>query len=90
MSVDLDWHLLYFGKMCREEVSIAIRDSEWQKARVGMKGKTTTEKYKNLCLWLSQNNYSRKAQIQVTNYVTALARGGIIKPEAYKNIKEKL
>jgi hypothetical protein len=85
----MDWKKLYFGKLSRSEIGEAIKNSSWQNIRLSMKGVTLEEKYNILTRWLSFCSYSREAQIQVTNYVTALSRGGLIKPEDYLGEEEK-
>lgn len=79
----MDWTKLYFGYLSRKEIQEHVIKSDWQKVRLSMKGVSTAEKYKILEKWLNDNNCSRSAQVQVTNYVTALSRGGLIKPEDY-------
>lgn len=80
----LNWRLVYFGKVKREDVQKYIPDEEWQKVRLWMKGKTLVQKYEALVNWLERCNYSHSAKVQCTNYVTALSRGGLIKPEDYR------
>ena len=79
----MNWKELYFGKMNKHEVLSAVADDDWQRVRISMKNTSLEYKYAQLCKWLKLNNYSRKAQVQVTNYVTALSRGGLIKPIDY-------
>ena len=84
-----DWSLLYSGKLNREDIDKAVRSSKWQELRIWLKGKSAGVKYTNLKLWLEFNQYSTESKIQVTNYVTALSRGGIIKTEDYRNAEKK-
>jgi len=79
----LDWEQLYFGRLSRQEIQRAVVEEEWQIVRIKMKGVALQMKYDMLRHWLIKNKYSRKAKVQVTNYVTALSRGGLIKPEQY-------
>lgn len=79
----LDWKTLYFGKVTKAEVRRYVRDLHWQRVRQSMKGLSTELKYKILCNYLAENPDSRAYQVRVTNYVTALSRGGIIKPDDY-------
>ena len=79
----MKWHTLYFGKLQRAEIKEAVKDVQWQLVRVNMKGMPTQFKYDTLQDWLVKCNGSREAQVQITNYVTALSRGGIIQPEEY-------
>lgn len=79
----MDWHNLYFGKLDRKDIQWAVKDELWQTVRVSMKGISLESKYRTLCTWLYANDFSKQAKIQITNYVTALSRGGLIKPEDY-------
>lgn len=85
------WHKLYFGKVTLEEVREATCDAQWQQIRQSMKGMSTEDKYRMLTAYLEfkQNmlvdeHEMRMVHVRITNYVTALSRGGIIKPEDYK------
>ena len=56
-----------------------------------MKGMTTEDKYKTLEAYLEfkqamlvSEHEMRMVHVRITNYVTALSRGGIIKPEDYR------
>ena len=87
----MDWSKLYFGKIAKEEVERAINDAEWQKLRNEMKGKTLERKYKMLSDYYELESLVarnakelRMLQVRVTNYVTALSRGGLINPPDYR------
>lgn len=81
----LDWHKLYFGKVHPEEVKEAIKDNEWQKTRISMKGVSLAEKYYILSNYYNlHKDEGRLVEVRVTNYVTALSRGGLIKPKDYR------
>jgi len=80
----LDWSRLHFGKLSRDEIQSYVSDSTWQRIRKSLVGEQLSVKYEKLQLWLMINHYNRASQVQVTNYVTALSRGGLIKPEDYK------
>lgn len=91
----MDWKKLYFGKVARSEVFRAIDNEEWQKVRLSMKGVSLTKKYEILSLYLKKSveafesgdiniNEMRRVEIRITNYVTALSRGGLIEPEDYR------
>ena len=92
MKVDkLDWSKLYFGKVSPSEVQEAIKNNEWQETRLKMKGMTLGEKYKTLNSYYhramqkaTSEHSKRMIKVRVTNYVTALSRGGLIKPSDYK------
>ena len=85
----MDWHKLYFGKVSPKEVKIAVSDKEWQRVRLSMKGKSLREKYSILLDYynnhMNDSNNRRLLEVRVTNYVTALSRGGLIKPIDYRN-----
>ena len=83
----LDWRKLYFGKLNKRETLKVVKDETWQQVRISMKGKTVEEKYRILYEYVYSDlmdKVPRNKQIQSTNYVTALSRGGIIKPEDYR------
>lgn len=87
----MDWHKLYFGKVSPAEVQEAVRNTQWQQIRASMKGMTTEDKYKTLTAYLQfkqdmlvDEHEMRMVHVRITNYVTALSRGGIIKPEDYR------
>ncbi len=87
----LDWHKLYFGHVSPEEVREAVKDEQWQQIRISMKNTSTEAKYKTLQAYLEfkeamlvDEHEMRLTKVRITNYVTALSRGGIIKPEDYR------
>ena len=87
----LDWRKLYFGRVSPAEVQEAVRDAEWQKLRKLMKGASLDwkhfllEDYLETVQWRGPSAHElRMAQVRVTNYVTALSRGGLIKPADYR------
>lgn len=89
----MDWHTLYFGSVTREEIQHAVKNESWQSLRVQLKGLTLEEKYRLLCAyrdrmrrWISEKDTMawRMVEVRLTNYVTALSRGGLIKPEDYR------
>lgn len=87
----MDWHKLYFGKVSPEEVQIAVSDPQWQQIRLSMKNTSLEFKYKTLMAYLEfkqamlvDDFEMRLVHVRITNYVTALSRGGLIKPEDYK------
>lgn len=84
LAVKLDWKKVYFGKVSRKDIQKYVPDGEWQVVRYWMKGKALEQKYQALVDWLETCNYSEAAKVQTTNYVTALSRGGLIKPEDYR------
>lgn len=80
---EVDWSRLYFGSLGRDEIQEHVKDAAWQELRQSLLGEHLSVKYDKLVSWLVLNEYSRASQVQVTNYVTALSRGGLIKPEDY-------
>ena len=88
----MNWKQLYFGKVTPAEVFKAIEDDRWQEVRKSMKGMSTKEKYDTLLSYYNAEKKKcktkdelRMLQVRVTNYVTALSRGGIIKPSDYRD-----
>lgn len=79
----MNWKSLYFGQISREDIQRYIDDPDWQELRLMMKGMSLEDKYSNLKAWLRNNHNSHASKVQVTNYVTALSRGGLIKPSDY-------
>ena len=80
----MDWRNLYSGRVTTAEVQTYIQDSEWQSLRESLKGKSLEWKYVVLRDYLLEHPDERARQVRVTNYVTALSRGGLIKPEDYR------
>lgn len=80
----MNWKKLYFGHINRQEIKKAINDNTWQRLRLDLKGRDLINKYYRLLYYLERNNFNKKAKIQVTNYVTALSRGGLIRVSDYK------
>lgn len=78
MAKSLDWEALTFGVYNQDQILKAVEDEAWQETRRGMKGTTLKEKYNTLTRWLKEQNRSEKSKIQVTNYVNALRRGGLV------------
>lgn len=93
----MNWAYLYFGHVHTADVLKAVADDYWQAIRRSMKGKSleikyhilldyvTTAKMKYLAHKISKEEFD-KVQIRSTNYVTALSRGGLIKPSDYRRI----
>jgi len=78
MQNNLDWDSIHFGKLNKLEILQAVADADWQSVRVEMKGASLEVKFGMLKDWLSYCNYNRRSRIQVTNYINALKRGGLI------------
>lgn len=80
----MDWSQIYFGHVSVDEVKKYTPDPDWQIVRRSMKGTSLQNKYNTLKNWLFVNDSNRMSQVQVTNYVTALSRGGLITPKDYR------
>ncbi len=74
----LDWNHLIFGTYSPSQINWAVNDPNWQDVRISMIGEMLMTKYDILLRHLATQRYSDKAKIQVTNYVNALKRGGLI------------
>lgn len=81
----MDWKTLYFGHMYKDEVLAAVKDENWQRLRLSLKGKSLQYKFDALTNYLRtcKDEDTRAVQVRITNYVTALSRGGLIKPADY-------
>lgn len=75
---ELDWDKIHCGSITRKEIADSVPEPEWQLLRVRLKGTSLEVKYELLRDWLEINNNSRTAQVQVTNYINALKRGGLV------------
>lgn len=75
----LNWSALDYSPLTRTEISEAVLDPEWQDLRRRMLLTRLVTRYAVLNRWLEMHVYSRKSQVQVTNYVAALRRGSMIK-----------
>lgn len=88
----MNWKSLYFGHVSPEEVKEAVNNAQWQQIRASMRGMSTEDKYKTLTAYLRfkqdmlvSEHEMRMVEVRITNYITALSRGGIIKPEDYRD-----
>ena len=75
----LNWSTLDYSPLTRTEISEAALEPEWQDLRRRMLLTRLIVRYAALQQWLKEHDYTRKSQVQVTNYVNALKHGGIIK-----------
>ena len=75
----MEWNKIHCGKISKKEITEYIIDISWQSLRLHLKGKTLEYKYMALEDWLKYNENSRACQVQVTNYINALKRGGLVK-----------
>lgn len=100
----MNWTLLYYGHVSPKEVQEAVKDTEWQKLRRGLKGTSLQAKYIALLEYSCKTRIGllakyinsqitiggyrhelRMLDVRLTNYVTALSRGGLIKPSDYSD-----
>jgi hypothetical protein len=75
----MDWNKLIFDKYNIKTILQIVKNEDWQKIRKSMLKTSLEFKYKTLKHWLIYNDYSFDSKVQVTNYVNALKRGGLIK-----------
>lgn len=75
----MDWSIIHCGYISKVEIMDAVQDADWQDWRMALKGTSTEYKHGSLRQWLQRKGNTRRAQVQVTNYVNALKRGGIVK-----------
>ena len=73
-----NWNSLTYGHYTRREIQSAVKDERWQLYRKMMKGAPLGVKFIMLCEWIDSKNGSNTAKIQVTNYVNALRRAGLV------------
>jgi hypothetical protein len=75
----LNWSALDYSPLTRTEISVAVLDPEWQDLRRRMLLTRLVTRYAVLKRWLEMHENSRTSQVQVSNYISALKRGGMIK-----------
>lgn len=78
-----DFSKLHSGHISSQEILAYVKDPEWQKLRLAMKGKSLQERYDMMEAYLYEHKNSWEAQVRVTNYINALSRGGMIPPAGY-------
>jgi len=76
---NVSWSTLNFGPLTHDEITLYVKDTEWQKLRERIIGIPLTAKYYELERWLKRSHHNRASQVQVTNYMNALKRGGLIR-----------
>lgn len=67
-----------------EEIRNAVKDAEWQRLRLSMKGMTTERKLVTLDAWRNRKVFMRDGvpclfrhhEVCIDNYINALKRGG--------------
>lgn len=65
-----------YGPLTRQQIENAVQDEKWQDFRKRkLKGRTTVSKILYLRDWYEQHN-DTEAEVQITNYLNALKRGG--------------
>ena len=74
----LNWSLLHSGPITKEEIALYTPQQGWQALRLSLVGASLNVKFHELQSWLEVNNYNRMSQVQVSNYINALKRGGMI------------
>lgn len=75
----LSWQELHRGQLEKEEILRFVADIDWQRFRISLKGTTLEHKRAALQTWLMDHNFDHRAKVQVTNYINALRRGGLLK-----------
>jgi hypothetical protein len=79
----LDWNRLVFGSYSHDEVKIAIANVQWQTLRASLLNAPLAEKFAALERFVDAPGDTPPIELRricVTNYVHALARGGLIPP----------
>jgi len=76
----MNWNSIHYGHITTKEIRWYVTDAEWQTLRIQLKNKNLSHRFALLSEYLRKKNYSRPAQVVVTNYINALARGGMIDP----------
>lgn len=70
----------------KEEVAEAVACEVWQAFRKGLRGRSTVDKLTELLQYLKYSEFTccsiSRRQVQVYNYLGALARAGLIAPGA--------
>jgi hypothetical protein len=67
------------GKYSSLEVLEEVAEPAWQRVRISMLRRPLEFKWNAMREYLITNNFSHHSRVCVTNYVYALARGGIIR-----------
>ena len=75
----MNWSELVFGTYSPQQIQWAVKRDNWQSLRITMLKEPLERKYEILLEWLKVNKHSLVSRVQVTNYVNALKRGGLIK-----------
>jgi hypothetical protein len=67
-------------KLTQNEISEAVADPAWQAFRKTLKRRPIQLKLAELRRWKREHLESRRAQVQIQNYLNALRRAGFIVP----------
>ena len=79
LEAHMQWDtLILVSPLLAIDVQKYTRDPEWQIFWDALLSRAPIEKYDALKIWLDDHEYSYAAKVQVTNYVHALRRGGLI------------
>jgi hypothetical protein len=70
------WDDIHIGPLKEEDIERCVRDRQWQKFREGLEGLPLYNRYERLKCWFQSNTPC--AKIQVTNYINALRRSGLL------------
>lgn len=78
------WKHLIFGSYSIDTVLAAVKDPDWQRVRIDMLGRDLEYKFHRLTSYIETGSHLSEQEqwnrrVQVTNYVYALKRGGLIK-----------
>lgn len=73
-----EWNDIHCGYITQAEIRKYIENPNWQTLRESLLGTTLEYKFEKLKEWLEGHSRSREAQVQVTNYINALRRGGLL------------
>jgi hypothetical protein len=78
------WACLIFGSYNRLEIDTAVSDGDWQTLRILLLNTPLDIRFNHLSAWVKETPFRSaetiaRRRIQVTNYVNALKRGGMIK-----------
>lgn len=65
----------------RHMIMEAVREDAWYDLRKKMKGTSMDERYDLLMKWLEEHRFDERSRIQVSNYVNALKRAGMLPME---------
>jgi len=77
-----EWSRLLFGSFSLDTVKRCITDPTWQRVRISLLYSSQRDKLERLESYIAQapdENTLWTRKVQVTNYVNALKRGGLIK-----------